>query len=270
MKCQNSLFALLGQAFAYKCMLSPLAEIYIWRTCNLPVLISGLPALPIRPCNIKALEIFHRKILRGILKLSQASPVPALNFLLGKLPLEGVLHARTLGLVYNLWVNPQLSVHNIVAYILKMSKPSSTTWANHISLLCRQYDLPCPIHLLQSEPWPKDRWTTLVNTRIATWHQSRLRSMSQNNSQMIYINTKLLGLSGRPHPALCGITCTQDVKKLRMHLKFLSSLHVIFSPKSTLILSAPAASVLHKAAWNISCFNVQQLKLLKSGSFPTF
>ena len=127
MKCQNSLFALLGQAFAYKCMLSPLAQIYIWRTCNLPVLISGLPALPIRPCNIKALEIFHRKILRGILKLSQASPIPALNFLLGKLPLEGVLHARTLGLVYNLWVNPQLSVHNIVAYILKMSKPSSTT-----------------------------------------------------------------------------------------------------------------------------------------------
>ena len=39
---------------------------------------------------------------------------------------------------------------------------------------------------------------------------------------MLYLNTDLLGLSGRPHPALLNISCTQDVKKLRMHLKFLT------------------------------------------------
>ena len=39
---------------------------------------------------------------------------------------------------------------------------------------------------------------------------------------MTYINTELLGLNGRPHPALCEITSTQDVKKLRIHLKFLT------------------------------------------------
>ena len=121
-KCRSSLFALLGQAFTYKCMLSPLAQIHIWRTCNLPVLISGLSALPIRPVNIKPMETFHKKILRGFLKLSQTSPVPALYFLLGELPVEGTLHIHTLSLFYNLWINPDLTVHKNVAYILKMCK----------------------------------------------------------------------------------------------------------------------------------------------------
>ena len=46
-KCRASLFALLGPAFAFKCLLSPLVQLHLWRTCCLPVLLSGLPALPI-------------------------------------------------------------------------------------------------------------------------------------------------------------------------------------------------------------------------------
>ena len=38
---------------------------------------------------------------------------------------------------------------------------------------------------------------------------------------MRYLNVNLLGLSGRAHPALINITNTQDIKKLRLHLKFL-------------------------------------------------
>ena len=137
-KCRTSLFAMLGQAFAYKCMLSPLAQVHIWRTCNLPVLLSGLSALPIRPTNIRALETFHKKILRGFLKLSQASPIPALHFLLGELPVEWVLHLRTMGLFYNLWSNPQVSVHSTVKYILKMWRSKSTTGSNHLKLISQQ------------------------------------------------------------------------------------------------------------------------------------
>ena len=39
---------------------------------------------------------------------------------------------------------------------------------------------------------------------------------------MIYLNVQLSGLSGAPHPAIKNITTTQDVKKLRLHLKFLT------------------------------------------------
>ena len=83
-KCRTSLFSLLGPAYSYKCLLSPTVQIHLWRTCNLPRLISGLAALPIRPAQAKALETFHKKILRGFLKLSKASPIPALYFLFGE------------------------------------------------------------------------------------------------------------------------------------------------------------------------------------------
>ena len=39
---------------------------------------------------------------------------------------------------------------------------------------------------------------------------------------MDYLNVQLTGLSGRPHPALASINSTQDVKKLRHHVKFLA------------------------------------------------
>ena len=39
---------------------------------------------------------------------------------------------------------------------------------------------------------------------------------------MKYLNVQLLGLSGRPHPVLQNILTTQDAKKLRLHLKFLT------------------------------------------------
>ena len=93
-KCRNSLFAMLGSVYAYKCLLSPSTQLHIWRTCNLPILLSGLEALPIRPGNTKSLELFQRKILRSFLKISQTSPRPAVYFLLGELPVEGLLHIR--------------------------------------------------------------------------------------------------------------------------------------------------------------------------------
>ena len=70
-KCRTSLFALLGPAYSYKCLLPPTVQINLWRTCNLPRLLSGLPALPIRPTNMKSLEIFQNKVMRGFLKLYQ-------------------------------------------------------------------------------------------------------------------------------------------------------------------------------------------------------
>jgi hypothetical protein len=104
-KCRNSLFALLGPAFAYKCLLSPLVQIHLWRTYHLPVLVSGLSALPIRPTTIKPMAVFQNKIMRGILKLSNTSPIPAIYFILGELPVEGILHINTLSIFHNIWSN---------------------------------------------------------------------------------------------------------------------------------------------------------------------
>ena len=222
-RCRTSLFTMLGPAFSFNCLLSPIVQLHLWRTCCYPVLLSGIPALPIRPSNIKSLEIFQNKVLRGFLKLSNSSPVPALLFLLGELPVQGALHIRTLGLFHNIWANPDTTVHTMLVYIMKMCSARSTTWANHVQLLCQQYGLPPPLSLLLSDKaWSKEAWNNLVRTKITIWHEQKYRKMALKNSKMLYLNVQLLGLSGRPHPALQNINTTQDAKKLRLHLKFLT------------------------------------------------
>ena len=161
--------------------------------------------------------------MRGFLKLSKSSPIPALHFLLGELPAEGILHIRTLCLIHTIWSNPSCTIHDMVTYILKMCATNSTTWSNHVQLLCLKYGLPSPLSLLQSfPPASKESWNTLVKTRVMVWYEQELRSRSLGNSKMKYLNVQLLGLSGRPHPALQNILTNQDAKKLRIHLKFLT------------------------------------------------
>ena len=171
---------------------------------------------------MKSLQIFQRKTLRGFLKLSQSSPIPAIHFLLGELPVEGMLHIRTLGIFHNIWSNPTTTVYTIVKYVLTMCNNTSTTWSNHVQIICRKYGLPPPLSLLSMPAWPKTQWDTLVKTRITAWHESSLRSLAEHNSKMKYLNVQLHGLSGRAHPANLNIRTTQDVKKLRLHLKFLT------------------------------------------------
>ena len=222
-KCRNSLYALLGPAFAFRCLLSPSVQLHLWRTYCLPVLVSGLSALPIRPPQLKSMTLFHNKILRGALKLSQSSPIPALHFLTGELPVEATIHINTLSLLHNIWSNPQTTIFKIVSYILKMCRSNSVTLSNHIQLLCQKYSLPSPLSLLQtSPPWSKEFWNCLVKTRVTVWHETNLRRISLHNSKMKYLNVQLLGLSGAVHPALRNINTTQDVKKLRLHVKFLT------------------------------------------------
>ena len=86
-----------------------------------------------------------------------------------------------------------------------------------------KYSLPSPLSLLQSAaPWSKESWTCLVRTKVTIWYENDLRRQSLRNSKMKYLNVQLSGLSGAPHPALRDINTTQDVKKLRLHLKFLT------------------------------------------------
>ena len=119
-KCRKSLFGLLGPAFAFKCLLSHSTQVFLWRMYSLPSLRSGLSSLPIRPANLGPLKTFHNKILRSFLKLSQSSPIPALHFLLGELPIEGWLNLDLLSLFYNIWNNPSTTMFDMAKYLLKM------------------------------------------------------------------------------------------------------------------------------------------------------
>ena len=120
--CRKSLFSLLGPFLSVKCKISPLAQLHLWRIYSLPVLKSGLSALPIRPSAMKSLSLFHRKILRGFIKLSKSSPTPCLYFLMGELPVEARLHIDTLTLFHSASSNPETKLRNVMQYIPMMSQ----------------------------------------------------------------------------------------------------------------------------------------------------
>ena len=91
-KGRKSLYGLLGPGFAYKCMLSPIVQMHLFRTFTCPRLRSGLSSFALRSNQMLPLAIFHRKILKAFLKLSKTAPTLAIHFLLGELPMEGKIH----------------------------------------------------------------------------------------------------------------------------------------------------------------------------------
>ena len=88
-KGRKSLFGLLGAGFSFKCFLSPVVKLHIFRTYTCPVLRSGLSSFSLRYSQLESLSLFQRKTLKSILKLSITAPTPAVHFLTGELPIEG-------------------------------------------------------------------------------------------------------------------------------------------------------------------------------------
>ena len=171
-QCRSSLFALLGPAFSFKSKVSPNVQIHSQLACTS----SGLAALPVRPAQAQPLVVFHHKILRGCMKLSSSSPIPALYFLLGELPIVTTLHLDVLTLFHNIWSNPDTTIHEITKYILKMADSQSVTWAAHVRTLCQLYDLPDPLHLLQQEDaWPKSKWKNWCSAKVKSYQEKLWR-----------------------------------------------------------------------------------------------
>ena len=219
---RKSLFSLLGNIYSYRCKLSPTVLSHVWSIYVLPILRSGLAALPIRPPAMKVLTSFHHKVLRGILKLGSRSPTPPLYFLLGEPPVEAAVHMDILTLFWCIWANHQTKIHEIVKYLLKMADSKSLTWTAHVRILCNLYDLPDPLQLLLSPSWSKQKWKDFTHARVLSHHEHILRVKASRNYKLQFLNCQTTGLSGRPHAVLNNILTTQDVVKCRVHIKMLA------------------------------------------------
>ena len=214
------IFNLLGTSLATN-VNSQQVLLHVWTIYVNPIARSGLAALPVRPAAIGALKTFHHKILRGILKLSPVSPIPPLYFLLGEIPVEAALHLDILTLFWCIWANPQTKIHDIVKYLLMMADSTSLTWSAHLKILFLWYNLPDPLVLMNSAPWPKERWKTLIKTKVIACTEVSWREKAAKNSKLHFLNVQTLGLSGRPHPVLSGVLTTQEVMRSRVHVKML-------------------------------------------------
>ena len=149
-KGRGSLFKLLGPAFSFKCPMSPVVKLHLYRMYVCPIIRSGLSSFTLRQPALQPLSIFQRKTLRSILKLSQRSAIPALHFLTGELPIEGKIHRDVFSLFYSVWTNPQTKIYEIVKYLLKESTDNSRTWSIFIKQLSSKYGLSDPLSCLYS------------------------------------------------------------------------------------------------------------------------
>ena len=131
-KARNNIFGMLGAAFSYKCLLSPVLKVHLFRTYTCPILQSCLSCFSLRTNMLEPLAIFHRKTLKGILNLSKYATTPAIHFLLGELPIEGKLHCDVFSLFFCIWRNPDSKIYSIMKYLLETSDENSRTWAVQI------------------------------------------------------------------------------------------------------------------------------------------
>ena len=214
-------YTFLGPAFSFKCLLSPVVKLDLYRTFVCPVLRSGLAALVLKNTLIYPLSIFQRKTLKGVLKLSTQSSTTAIHFLTGELPIEAKLHKDVFSLFYSVWANPNTKIHEIVNYLLASSNENSRTWSNYLRQISKQYGLVDPLISIRKDPPTKTIYKTDVNIRIQAFHENELRRNGTLNKKLKYFNVSMLGLSGRHHPALSGLVTTTDVQKSRFHLKML-------------------------------------------------
>ena len=151
-KGRKSLYSLLGSSFSFKCLLSPVLKLHIYRTYTCPRTRSGLASFSLTSNQLEPLAIFQRKTLKSILKLSVTAPTPSVHFLTGELPIEGKIHRDIFSLFYGVWANPDTKIYQIVKYLLENSSENSCTWSAHFRHISKMYGLEDPILCLQKDP----------------------------------------------------------------------------------------------------------------------
>ena len=240
-KARGSLFGLLGPGLSRKSRLSPTVKLHLYRVYICPIARSGLSAMTLRTNYLNPLSIFQRKCLRGFIHLSDKSPVPALFFLTGELPIEAKLHRDIFSTLYNIWLNPQTKIYSLVKYLIENSPNNSRTWSQHVKHLAQMYGIE-DIDM-KSTPPPKTKYKSSILVKITQFWETKLRKDAQNNSKMKYLNVNLTGLSGRCHPALHEITTTQQVSKMRPHLRMLCNDYYTYEQKAKYQGGSPACKL---------------------------
>ena len=98
---------------------------------------------------------------------------------------------------------------------------NSKTWCNYFSKVCIQYGVTKPSFLLKQSPPKLSEFRRDIDIRITAFHEKYLRKKASNTRRLKYFNVKILGLSGKCHPAITNMFTVNEVKRSRFHTKIL-------------------------------------------------
>ena len=186
----------------------------------------------VRTNQIKSLDTFHKKTLKSALRLSPYAPTCSLYFVTSQLPITAQLHIEIFTLFYNVCSNPNTKIYDIVKYLLLNCGENSRTWCAHLKILSEMYNLDDPTLSMTSSIPVKREYKENIKVKITSYHERELRLKCKEYQSLEYFNTSILGLSGRPHPALTGVYTTKEVQIMRPHLKLLLGDYLLNSKKS--------------------------------------
>ena len=195
----------LGRRTAYSLMsvgmysgsgLNPTASLKILNTYVVPRVVYGLDAVLLNSKDTLALDTFHRNLLRDIQGLPRQTAKEAIYLLVGAIPLEAELHARSLTLAGTV---SRLDHDNPLKVLAERQMASGNihSWFTHVLKLAEQYNIPLEAYLL--EPWGKVQWKKTVRGAIRSYWNFKLVSDASSKTSLKYISPKLIG-DGTPHP----------------------------------------------------------------------
>ena len=143
-KAQRTLYSLMESGLHGENRLDPETSFHLLQIYVLPVMVYGLDVVLPKPALVDMLNRTYTKIFKQILSLPITVADPAVYILSGALPMEGIIHKRTLILYGSICRLDESSVEKRLARRqLAIKGPGSYIWYVELKKILIKYDLPC-------------------------------------------------------------------------------------------------------------------------------
>ena len=220
---KNSLRAILPSGMALGHRGNPAASLHLERIYATPVLLSGLSDLVLSGVEMAAIHHYHKVHLQRLQRLHQATPECVVMFLAGSLPSSGILHLRILGhlgMIARLGPSNILHQHGRHTLLADNGKKTNKSWFVSTRSLCKQYDLPDPLLVLQSPP-THTYWKRVTKLKVLDWWQQKYRGNALLLSSLQFFKPDFMSLS-TPHPIWSSANSPFEVCKAVISARMLS------------------------------------------------
>jgi hypothetical protein len=183
---RKTLYGLLGAGFYGKSGLPLKACLHLYNIYVLPRMLYGLEALILNKSNVKALEIFQRKVLRSLMGVPDRTAIAALYIITGALPIDVQIEKKHLMFLHSM-ISMGGRLKDLILRQYALKKANSKSWITNIKTILQKYSLPSVLELLNDCP-PKLSWKKIVKSAINKSVVKSIKEEAECKSTLIYLN----------------------------------------------------------------------------------
>jgi hypothetical protein len=221
LKARRALYSLLPVGLQGRRGLNPLSNVKLYSCYVLPILTYGLELFQLTVKELESLEAFHNSTLKQILGLPNSSATPVVFILSGILPLEALMHRRTLNMFNTLCGLNGSTEQAIIRRQLVMKDLNSGSWVSYVRRLLAKYDLPSA-YLLIENPYSKAAWKRSANRAVNKYWENVICSQASTYSSLKYIRWETYR-ADIPHLAVeAASTSVTECRRLNVKLRILT------------------------------------------------